>query len=74
MDPNTARRRRMEQQAEKERGPGDPTAARPAQARRTFAILASAIAVAIALLTIMWVNNTRYDGNSPIPMDEQRQR
>jgi hypothetical protein len=30
------------------------------------------LGIAVALLAVMSVNNPRYDGNSPVPVSEQR--
>jgi hypothetical protein len=72
MESSQERRRRMERLAESERGPGDPQATQPAQARAGFAIMIVVLGIAVALLAVMFVNNPRYDGNSPVPVSEQR--
>lgn len=74
MDTRIERRRQMEREAENERRPGDPGPSKPPQARRTLAGLAVALVLAIGLLAVMWINNTRYDGSSPVPTAEQGQR
>lgn len=61
----------LDREAEAERRPGDPGRARPADARRIMVILSAALAVAIVALAIMFVNNARYDGASPIPVSER---
>ena len=42
-----------------------------ARARRIMVILSAALAVAIVALGIMFVNNARYDGASPVPVSER---
>ena len=65
------RQERRERLGESERGPAD-SRARPSQARLGFAIMAVVLVVAVGLLAAMFVNNPRYDGNSPVPVSEQR--
>jgi hypothetical protein len=72
MEPTQERRRRMERLAESERRPGDPQATTPSQARSGFAIMVLVLVVAVGLLGAMFANNPRYDGNSPVPVSEQR--
>ena len=64
-------RDRLEQDAAAERRPGDPGRSRPADARRIMMILSAALAVAIVALGVMFVNNARYDGASPVPVSER---
>jgi hypothetical protein len=61
----------MEREAERERRPTDPGPTRRPQARRTLVGVAVALVLAIGLLAVMWINNTRYDGSSPVPTAEQ---
>ena len=72
METRQERRRRRKRLAESERGPGDPGATTPSQARLGFAIMAVVLVVAVGLLAAMFVNNPRYDGNSSVPVSEQR--
>jgi ABC-type Fe3+ transport system permease subunit len=72
METSQERRRRMERLSESERGPGDPRATTPTQARAGFAIMVLVLIVAIGLIAAMFVNNPRYDGNSSVPVSEQR--
>lgn len=72
IDLRTEQRRRMETQAEAERRPGDPTATKPRVARRIGLIIGAALLVGVAALAAMFLNNSRYDGNSPVPVSEQR--
>jgi hypothetical protein len=70
----TRRERRLSRKrlAESQRRPVDPRATTPSQARLGFAIMAVVLVVAVGLLAAMFVNNPRYDGNSPVPVSEQR--
>jgi hypothetical protein len=72
LDTRTEQHRRMEREAEQERRPGDPTASKPRDARRIGLIIAAALLVSAAAIGAMFLNNTRYDGNSPVPVSEQR--
>ena len=72
METSQERRRRTEQLAESERRPGDPRPTTPSQARSGFAIMILVLVVAVGLLAAMFANNPRYDGNSPVPVSEQR--
>ena len=63
---------RTKRLAESQRRPGDPRATTPSQARLGFAIMAVVLVIAVGLLAAMFVNNPRYDGNSPVPVSEQR--
>ncbi len=72
LDRRIEERRRMEARAEAERRPGDPTATRPRDARRIGLIIAAALVVGIVAIGAMFINNPRYDGNSPVPVAEQR--
>jgi hypothetical protein len=69
METRQERRKRL---GECERGPADSRASTPSQARLGFAIMAVVLVVAVGLLAAMFVNNPRYDGNSPVPVSEQR--
>ncbi len=72
LDPRQADRRRMERESQLERGPGDPTATRPRDARRIGLLIGAALVIGIVAIAAMFLNNTRYDGNSPTPVSEQR--
>jgi hypothetical protein len=72
LDRRIEERRRMEARSETERRPGDPTATRPRDARRIGLIIAAALVVGIVAIGAMFINNPRYDGNSPVPVAEQR--
>jgi uncharacterized membrane protein len=72
MEPKKERYARMEREAEAERRPGDPTETRPRDARRVAMILSIALLVAVAALAVMFVNNARYDGTSPVPVSERQ--
>jgi hypothetical protein len=72
LDPRTEERRRMERASELERRPGDPAATRPRDARRIGLIIGAAALIAAVALGAMFINNPRYDGNSPLPVSEQR--
>ncbi|MPZ36164.1 MAG: hypothetical protein GEV13_35305 [Rhodospirillales bacterium] len=72
IEPRTEQRRRMEAGAEAERRPGDPTATKPPDARRIGLIIGAALLIGVVALGAMFINNTRYDGNSPVPVSEQR--
>jgi hypothetical protein len=72
VDPRTEQRRHMEREAERERSPGDPTASKPRDARRIGLMIGAALLVAIVALGAMFLNNPRYDGNSLVPVSEQR--
>ena len=71
MESSHERRRRMERLAESERRPGDPQATTPSQARAGFAIMVLVLLVAVGLIAAMFVVNTRYDGSSPVPVNER---
>ena len=74
-DPETRERRaRMEHEAESERRPGDPTAAKPRDARRMGFIIVAALLVGLGAIVAMFVNNSRYDGSSPIPVSERSEK
>jgi hypothetical protein len=60
-------RAQVERPAPAERRSVDPPATKPAQARGMLYIVVSALVIAAVLLALMWVKNSRYDGNSPIP-------
>lgn len=72
LDRRTEERRRMAARSEAERRPGDPMATRPRDARRIGLIIAAALVVGIVAIGAMFINNPRYDGNSPVPAAEQR--
>ena len=72
LDPRTEQRRRMEREAERERSAGDPAASKPRDARRIGLMIGTALVVAIVALGAMFLSNPRYDGNSPVPVSEQR--
>jgi hypothetical protein len=72
LDPRTEERRRMEREAELEHRPGDPTATKPRDARRIGIIIGAALLVGIVAIGAMFITNPRYDGNSPVPVAEQR--
>ena len=72
IDQRTEQRRRMEAEAEADRRPGDPTATKPRDAKRIGLIIGAALLIAVAALGAMFINNSRYDGNSPVPVSEQR--
>ena len=55
-----------------EHRPGDPTATKPRDARRIGLIIGAALLVGAVAHEAMFINNTRYDGNSPVPVSEQR--
>ena len=71
-EPRTEDRRRMERQAEAERQPGDQTATKPRDARRLGFIVVAVLIVGLAALVGMFINNSRYDGTSPVPVSERR--
>lgn len=71
-EPRTEQRRRMERQAETERTHGDQTATRPRDVKRVGAIAAAALLIGVIAVVAMFVNNSRYDGTSPIPVSERR--
>ena len=71
-DQRTEQRRRMGAEAEPNRHPGDPTATRPRDARRIGLIIGVALVIGVVALVAMFINNSRYDGNSPVPVSEQR--
>ena len=68
----SAQRRRMEAKAEADRRPGDPTATKLRDARRVGVIIGAALLIGVVALGAMFINNSRYDGNSPVPVSEQR--
>ena len=72
IDPRTEQRRRMEAEADADRRPGDATATRPRDARRIGLIIGAALLMGVLALGAMFINNSRYDGNSPVPVSEQR--
>jgi len=72
METGQERRRHMEQLADAERRAGDQRATRPSQARAGFVIMVVVLVVAVGLITTMFLNNSRYDGNSPVPVSEPR--
>ncbi len=72
LDPRTEARRRMAAESEQERRPGDRTATRPRDARRIGLIIGAALLIGIIAISAMFVGNPRYDGNSPVPVAEQR--
>ena len=51
---------------------GDGTATKPRDARRIGLIIGAALLIGVLALGAMFINNTRYDGNSPVPVREQR--
>ena len=61
IEPKTGQRRRT-----------DATATKPRDARRISLIIGAALLVGVLVLGAMFLNNTRYDGNSPVPVSEQR--
>ena len=66
IDPGTELRGRMEAEAEADRRPGDPTATKPRDARRIGLIMGAALPIGVVALGAMFINNSRYDGNSPV--------
>jgi hypothetical protein len=70
--PGRERYARMEQEAAAERQPGDPAAVKPREVRPLAIIVGVALALAIAVLGVMLVNNVDYDGTSPIAETERR--
>jgi hypothetical protein len=66
IEPKTQQRRPMEH------GRGDATATKPRDAGRIGLIIGAALLIGVLALGGMFVNNTRYDGNSPVPVSEQR--
>ena len=70
-DANTYRRR-METEAESERGAEDPRESRPRDARRMAIIFLGALLAGVVALAAMFLNNSRYDGSSPVPVSERR--
>ena len=54
------------------RRPGDPPASKPGDACRIGPLIGAALAIGIVALGAMFLNNSRYDGNSPVPVSEQR--
>jgi hypothetical protein len=72
LDRRAEQHRRMERDAERERSPGDPRASKPRDARRIGLMIGAALLVGIVALGAMFLNNPRYDGNSPVPVSEQR--
>jgi hypothetical protein len=72
IDPRTEQRRRMGAEAEADGRPGDRTATRPHDARRIGLIIGMALLIGVVALGAMFINNSRYDGNSPVPMSERR--
>jgi hypothetical protein len=71
-DQRTEQRRRMEAEAEADRRPGDLTATRPRDARRIGVLIGAALLIGVVALGAMFFNNSRNDGNSPVPVSEQR--
>ena len=71
-EPRIEQRRRMEREAELERRPGDPTATKPRDANRIGAIVAAALLIGVIAVAAMFINNSRYDGTSPVPVSERR--
>jgi hypothetical protein len=51
---------------------GDPTATKPREAKRVGFIVMAALLVGLAAVVAMFMNNSRYDGTSPIPFSERR--
>ena len=47
-------------------------ATKPRDARRIGLIIGAALLIGVVALGAMFINNTRYDGNSPVPVSEQR--
>lgn len=47
-------------------------ATKPRDARRIGLIIGAALVVAIVAIGAMFASNPRYDGNSPVPVAEQR--
>ena len=64
IEPKAQQRRRMEH--------GDGTATKPRDARRIGLIIGAALLIGVLALGAMFINNTRYDGNSPVPVSEQQ--
>ena len=71
IDPGSERIRRLNREAARESGPGDPKATRPRDARRFLAVGIAALVIAVLALGWMFVNNVRYDGSSPAPVAER---
>ena len=65
-------RRRIEKAAELERGTEDPRETRPRDARTMALIFLGALLAGGVALAAMFLNNSRYDGSSPVPVSERR--
>jgi hypothetical protein len=63
---------RTNRQAEAERRPADPRPTKPRNARGLLLVLCTALALAVAALSWMFSNNVKYDGTSPVPINERR--
>jgi hypothetical protein len=63
---------RTNRQAEAERGPEDPRPTKPPGRRALVLVLCTALALAAAALSWMFSNNVKYDGTSPVPINERR--
>ena len=73
IDPGNERIRRMNLEAELERGPDDPNKpARPRDANRFLMIVLAALLIGVAVLGWMYFNNSKYDGTSPATVAERR--
>jgi len=66
IEPKTQERRRMEHRG------GNASATKPLDARRIGLIIGAALLIGVLALGAMFINNTRYDGNSPVPVSEER--
>ena len=61
---------RINRAAEREKTPDDPKPAEARDGKPLMIMVAAALAAAVIVLGIMWMNNTRYDGTSPRPVAE----
>ncbi|HYD07845.1 MAG TPA: hypothetical protein VEC60_19075 [Reyranella sp.] len=62
---------RNNRQAALEKRIGDPHAIEPRDSRPLIVMACLALAVAVVAGTLMWTNNSRYDGTSGTPIAEQ---
>lgn len=67
----TPRVERINREAALEKHVDDPHAVEPRDSRPLIVMACLALAVAVVAGTLMWVNNTRYDGTSGTPVAEQ---
>jgi len=59
------RMERLNREAAAEKKPDDPHAVESRDARPLVLLVFSALVVAVVVLGVMWVNNTRYDAANP---------